>query len=73
MTSLNFPPNACWIGSAHPFDLHEVYLDFRSPEFALAEAPRLAELLITADSRYRLWINGRFVARVAREVCREGA
>jgi len=63
MTSLNFPPNARWIGSAHPFDLHEVYLDFRSPEFTLAGAPRLAELLITADSRYRLWINGRFAGR----------
>ncbi len=63
MTSLNFPANACWIGSAHPFDLHEVYLDFRSPKFVLTEVPRRAELLITADSRYRLWINGRFVGR----------
>ncbi len=63
MMSLNFPANARWIGSAHPFDLHEVYLDFRSPSFVLAEEPRHAELLITADSRYRLWVNGRFVAR----------
>lgn len=63
MTSLNFPPTACWIGSAHPFDLHEVYLDFRSPAFVLADEPRTADLLITADSRYRLWLNGRFVGR----------
>ena len=63
MTSPTFPPNACWIGSAHPFDLHEVYLDFRSPVLDLAMRPGHAELLITADSRYRLWINGRFVAR----------
>ncbi len=62
MTSPTFPPNACWIGSAHPFDLHEVYLDFRSPVLDLAMRPGHAELLITADSRYRLWINGRFVA-----------
>ncbi len=29
----------------------------------LDEVPRAAELLITADSRYRLWINGRLAAR----------
>jgi len=63
MTPPTFPPGASWIGSAHPFDLHEVYLDFRSPEFVLAAQPPLGELLITADSRYRLWVNGHFVGR----------
>ncbi len=58
-----FPPEAHWIGSSHPFDLHEAYLDFRAPHLLLATEPRQAELLITADSRYRLWINGRAVAR----------
>ncbi len=59
-----FPPQAVWIGSAHPFDLHEVYLDFRSPAaWTLARLPAHAELRITADSRYRLWLNGEFVGR----------
>jgi hypothetical protein len=59
-----FPPDAVWIGSAHPFDLHEVYLCFRSPRhWRLARQPEEAHLFITADSRYRLWVNGRFVAR----------
>jgi hypothetical protein len=58
-----FPPAAHWIGSAHPFDLQEVYLDFRAPPLVLLGSPEQAELLITADSRYRLWINGRPVAR----------
>ncbi len=59
-----FPDNAVWIGSEHPFDLHEAYLCFRSPaDWRLEEQPRRAELLITADSRYKLWINGSFVTR----------
>ncbi|MBK8045993.1 MAG: hypothetical protein IPK16_01970 [Anaerolineales bacterium] len=59
-----FPQDAGWIGPAHPFDLHEVYLDFRSPVILVSTTPRQrAELHITADSRYRLWVNGRFVAR----------
>ena len=58
-----FPQAAQWIGSAHPFDLQEAYLDFRAPLVVLHAAPRAAELLITADSRYRLWINGRPAAR----------
>lgn len=60
---LAFPQAAQWIGSAHPFDLQEAYLDFRAPVVLLDVPPRTAELLITADSRYRLWINGRPVAR----------
>ena len=56
--------NALWIGSAHPFDLHEVYLDFRSPlELAFGELPHKANFYITADSRYQLWVNGQFVGR----------
>jgi len=57
-----FPAGAAWIGSDHPFDLHEAYLCFRQT-WQLAGRPQAAELLITADSRYKLWINGRFVAR----------
>ena len=57
-----FPAGAAWIGSDHPFDLHEAYLCFRQT-WQLERRPRAAEVLITADSRYKLWINGRFVAR----------
>jgi len=59
-----FPPGAVWIGSAHPFDLTEAYLCFQSPAaWRLTDLPQRAELFITADSRYKLWINGRFVSR----------
>lgn len=51
-----------WIGSSHPFDLHEAYLCFRRA-FTLDHAPAGATLRITADSRYKLRINGAFVAR----------
>ena len=62
--SLPFPPEAVWIGSDHPFDLHEAYLCFRSSTaWQLEHLPERAELFITADSRYKLWINGGFVAR----------
>ncbi|MCO6451649.1 MAG: alpha-L-rhamnosidase N-terminal domain-containing protein [Caldilineales bacterium] len=62
--SLDVPINVLWIGSDHAFDLHEVYLRFRSPAgWELARQPEKAELFITADSRYKLWVNGEFVAR----------
>ncbi len=63
-STLPIPSRAVWIGSSHPFDLQEVYLCFRSPStWRLQDVPRQAELLITADSRYKLWINGQVVAR----------
>ena len=61
---LDFPAEAVWIGSDHAFDLNEVYLRFRSPQtWQLRQQPRQADLFITADSRYKLWVNDRFVAR----------
>lgn len=56
------PASAAWIGSDHPFDLHEAYLCFRGA-LELERAPAEARLWITADSRYRLWVNGRAVGR----------
>ena len=53
---------AVWIGGAHPFDLHEVYFDFRSPRVK-GGVGDVVELLISADARYKLWLNGQFVAR----------
>ena len=62
MSGLSFPAGAFWIGSAHPFDLNEAYLDFRRT-FTIEQLPSLASLFVTADSRYKLWVNGHFVAR----------
>lgn len=59
---MNAPDGAYWIGSDHPFDLHEAYLDFRR-DLVLPKAPQKATFTLTADSRYRLWINGEYVAR----------
>lgn len=56
------PEGSFWIGSDHPFDLQECYLDFCT-DVDLATAPASAKLCLTADSRYRLWINGQFVGR----------
>lgn len=64
-----FPPNALqppagavWIGAPHPFDLHEVYLNFRAPVWGWDGRGEVT-LLITADSRYRIWVNGRLINR----------
>lgn len=53
---------AVWIGSTHPFDLHEVYLDFASP-VVKGDVGEAVELLISADSRYKLWLNDQFINR----------
>lgn len=58
---MKVPPDALWIGPGHPFDLHECYFEFRRT-FALDRPAEQATLWITADSRYRLWINGAYVA-----------
>lgn len=64
MSQFSFPDDAVWIGSAHPFDLHEAYLCFRSPaDWQVAQPPRQAELFISADSRYKAWLNGHFIGR----------
>lgn len=59
---MRIPAGAVWIGPEHPFDLHEVYLNFRK-DFELDNVPAEAQLFVTADSRYKLWINGNFVNR----------
>ncbi|MGL4237746.1 alpha-L-rhamnosidase-related protein [Tabrizicola sp.] len=59
---MKVPEGTVWIGPAHPFDLSEAYLNFRS-DIALAAAPVRAVFRLSADSRYRLWINGVFAGR----------
>lgn len=62
MTHTPAPDGAFWIGSDHPFDLAEAYLNFRR-DLILPAAPQKATFTLAADSRYRLWINGDYVAR----------
>lgn len=59
---LAVPESAVWIGGAHPFDLHETYLNFRS-DTELPAAPERGIFRSSADSRYRIWVNGVFVGR----------
>lgn len=56
------PDGTFWIGPAHPFDLHEAYLDFRA-DLTLDRVPGRAVLHLSADARYRLWVNGAFIGR----------
>jgi hypothetical protein len=53
------PDTAFWIGSDHAFDLQETYLNFRR-DIVFESVPQSAKLIITADSRYRLWVNGHY-------------
>ncbi len=60
----DFPQDVYWIGSNHAFDLHEAYLCFRSPQsWHLRKVPEKGVLNISADSRYKLWVNSRFLHR----------
>lgn len=56
------PDGTVWIGPAHPFDLRDAYMNFRA-DIVLEAVPIKAVLRLSADSRYRLWINGVFVGR----------
>ena len=60
--SLKAPPGTVWIGSEHPFDLTGCYLNFRA-DLTLETAPKAASFQLSADCRYRLWVNGDFVGR----------
>ncbi len=60
--SVKVPAGAVWIGPAHPFDLRDAYVDFRA-EVVLDRLPAQAVLHLSADSRYRLWVNGVFAGR----------
>jgi alpha-L-rhamnosidase len=56
------PEGTVWVGPAHPFDLRDAYVNFRA-DFSLPAMPDEAVIRLSADSRYRLWINGVFVGR----------
>jgi alpha-L-rhamnosidase len=56
------PEGISWIGPTHPFDLSDAYVNFRV-DIHLATVPREALFRLTADSRYRLWVNGVFIGR----------
>jgi hypothetical protein len=56
------PAHAFWIGSDHAFDLAEAYLNFKR-DVTFDKVPNAAILTITADSRYKLWLNGSYVHR----------
>lgn len=61
-TGIAAPEGVFWIGGAHAFDLQETYLNFRS-DIELAAPANLAIFRLSADSRYRIWVNGVFVGR----------
>lgn len=55
----------CWIGESWQNDIasrYNTFFAFRK-KYSLDHDPREAWLDISADARYKLWINGRFVAR----------
>ncbi len=54
---------ARWLWPSEPrFDLPNKHAQARRT-FALKKVPKQAEIRITADSRYRLWVNGNSVSR----------
>jgi alpha-L-rhamnosidase len=59
---LKAPESTVWIGPAHPFDLRDAYVNFRA-DIELSVTPSQAILRLSADSRYRLWVNGTFIGR----------
>ena len=62
LSEASVPPKVFWIGSDHPFDLQEAYICFRKTWQENQQAAP-CNLFISADSRYKLWVNGQFVAR----------
>lgn len=56
------PDGTHWIGPSHPFDLRDAYVNFRA-DIWLDAAPKSAVLGLSADSRYRLWVNRAFIGR----------
>lgn len=56
------PEGTVWIGGEHPLDLHEAYMNFRA-DILLTAIPERAVFRLSADSRYRIWINGAFIGR----------
>ena len=50
-----------WIWAEHAFELHETYVCFRKT-FNLKQKGQNAQLLISGDSRFRLYVNGHYVA-----------
>lgn len=59
---MKVPDGTFWIGPAHPFDLRDAYVNFRA-DIYLEAVPNAAIFSLSADSRYRLWVNGTFVGR----------
>lgn len=60
--ALQVPSGTVWIGPSHPFDARDAYVSYRA-DIHLRAMPERAVLRLSADSRYRLWINGTFVGR----------
>lgn len=56
------PEGTVWVGPPHPFDLRDAYVNFRA-DFRFEGTRTEAVFRLSADSRYRLWVNGVFVGR----------
>ena len=55
------PPTSSWISTPSPQNLQEQYVRFRRV-FSLKAQPSSSIIYISADSRYRLYINGEYIA-----------